>query len=91
MRAQHCNPEEAVAIHKEVKSLRSMGIHCCTFSLTPEPLDEPVRRLAAAVKAAGLCETAFTVMQHSGLLATSRGKDLNSPPLLPASAGTKIL
>ncbi len=59
-----------------------MGIHCCTFRLTDEPLDEPVRLLKAATKAAGLGEDEFIVMQHGGLLATAGGKDAAVPPLL---------
>ena len=31
MKPQHINPEEAVIIHKEVKSKRSVGIHWGTF------------------------------------------------------------
>eukprot|EP00878_Enallax_costatus_P036449 GHUV01040936.1.p2 GENE.GHUV01040936.1~~GHUV01040936.1.p2 ORF type:complete len:106 (+),score=17.63 GHUV01040936.1:425-742(+) len=34
MRAQHIGPDEAVTVHKEVRSWRSIGIHCCTFCLT---------------------------------------------------------
>jgi hypothetical protein len=34
MKPQHTNPEDAVQIHRDVRSKRSMGIHCCTFFLT---------------------------------------------------------
>lgn len=34
MRPQHIGPDEAVLVHKEVGSKRSIGIHCCTFALT---------------------------------------------------------
>ena len=67
---------------QDVGSQRSMGIHCCTFRLTDEPLDEPVRLLKAAVKAAALKGDEFIVMQHGGLLATAEGQDAAVPPLL---------
>lgn len=34
MGPQHIGPEEAVQIHKEVRSRKSVGVHCCTFFLT---------------------------------------------------------
>lgn len=67
---------------QDVRSMRSLGIHCCTFCLTNEPLDEPLRRLKAAVKAAGLEQDAFVVMQHGSILATAGGKDAAKPQLL---------
>ena len=45
MKPQHTDPGEAVAIHQEVRSMRSVACHLATFSLTDEPMDEPVRRL----------------------------------------------
>lgn len=67
---------------QDVRSLRSLGIHCCTFCLTFEPLDEPVRLLRDAAKAAGLQQNEFVVMQHGGLLATAKGRDAAVPPVL---------
>ena len=67
---------------QDVKSRRSMGIHCCTFRLTDEPLDEPVRLLKAATEAAALERDEFVVMQHGGLLATAGGRDAAVPPVL---------
>lgn len=64
MRAQHVDPEEAVQIHRDVKSARSIGMHWGTFVLTLEDPAEPPRRLAAAVKAAGVKPDSFTAMQH---------------------------
>ena len=45
MKPQHTDPGEAVAIHQEVRSMRSVACHLATFALTDEPMDEPVRRL----------------------------------------------
>ena len=38
MKAFHCDPEEAVKIHQDVKSKRSVGIHWGTFAMTDEVL-----------------------------------------------------
>lgn len=64
MEAMHVNPEEAVRVHKDVRSRFSVGMHWGTFPLTDEPLDEPPRRLAAAAQAAHLAPGSFIVMQH---------------------------
>lgn len=34
MRPMHIGPEEAVAVHLDVRSKKSVGVHCCTFFLT---------------------------------------------------------
>ena len=44
MRPQHVNADEAVEIHRDVQSRHSIGIHCCTFCLSFEPMDLPPRR-----------------------------------------------
>ena len=48
MKNMHCNPEEAVQIHLDVRSKKSVGMHWGTFlNLTDEPLDEPPARFKA--------------------------------------------
>lgn len=64
MHALHVTPEEAVKIHQDVRSRRSVGIHWGTFELTDEPLDEPPKRLRAALARAGISAEEFFVMQH---------------------------
>lgn len=54
MREQHCDPEEAVQIHRDLGAARSLGGHWGTFQITDEPRNEPPLRLAAAVRAAGM-------------------------------------
>lgn len=64
MHAQHVDPEEAVRIFEDLHAKKAIGIHWGTFELTDEPLDEPPRRLADAVRHAGLPADAFTVLEH---------------------------
>lgn len=64
MQPMHVNPEEAVQIHCDVGSRQSYAMHWGTFRLTLEPLDEPPRRLRAALDAAGLVPETFQVLQH---------------------------
>ncbi len=46
MKDVHCNPEEAVKIHKDLRSKRSCAIHWGTFPLTAEDPIEPAFELA---------------------------------------------
>eukprot|EP00877_Chromochloris_zofingiensis_P006620 jgi/Chrzof1/2210/Cz11g06150.t1 len=85
MKPQHTNPEDAIQIHKDVKSQRSIGIHCCTFFLTLEPLDEPPRRLAAGLATLGMDPQEFVTLQHGALIQTVNGVTLNQPLLLGGS------
>ncbi|MFP5384078.1 MAG: MBL fold metallo-hydrolase [Gammaproteobacteria bacterium] len=64
MNAVHVNPEDAVRIHRDVQSRRSIGMHWGTFILTDEPVDEPPHRLARALVEQGVDPQAFTVMRH---------------------------
>ena len=62
MKDQHIDPREAVQIHQDLKAKRSVGIHWGTFALTDEPLDQPPKDLAAALREKGLAQDTFTVM-----------------------------
>ncbi len=57
----HVTPEEAVRIHQDIGARQSMGIHWGTFILTAEEIDEPPRRLAAALEQVGLAAEDFAV------------------------------
>ena len=41
MKTHHMNPEEALQVHIDIRSKKSVAIHWGTFILTDEPLDEP--------------------------------------------------
>ncbi|MFP5307908.1 MAG: MBL fold metallo-hydrolase [Gammaproteobacteria bacterium] len=64
MHAMHVCPEEAVKIHRDVGSRRSVAMHWGTFRLTEEPLDEPPHRLRRALDEAGVAHDDFWVLQH---------------------------
>jgi L-ascorbate metabolism protein UlaG (beta-lactamase superfamily) len=64
MARHHVNPEESVQIHKDIGSRKSVAIHWGTFILTDEPLDEPPKRLAAALQQNKIPIDDFLVLQH---------------------------
>jgi L-ascorbate metabolism protein UlaG (beta-lactamase superfamily) len=64
MRHHHVNPEEALQIHVDIGSKKSVAIHWGTFILTDEPLDEPPRRLAKALQENKISQEDFLVLQH---------------------------
>ena len=69
MKEQHCDPDEAVAIFKALGAERAIACHWATFQLTTEPYDEPPRRLAQALKKAGLAPELFVAPPPGGVLA----------------------
>lgn len=69
MAAQHCNPEEAVRIHRVLEARRSVGMHWGTFPLTDEGWDEPVEALGVALAGAGLEPETFLALGPGGRLA----------------------
>ncbi|MEP7070901.1 MAG: MBL fold metallo-hydrolase [Verrucomicrobiota bacterium] len=55
-REVHMNPEEAVKAFKELRARKLIPMHYGSFRLGYEPLDEPLARLLACAKAAGIAE-----------------------------------
>jgi N-acyl-phosphatidylethanolamine-hydrolysing phospholipase D len=64
MRAQHCDPEEAVQIMRDVRAKEAMGVHWGTFIVTDEPLDEPPKRLAQVLAAQNVPTAQFRAWAH---------------------------
>ncbi|MBI4083580.1 MAG: MBL fold metallo-hydrolase [Candidatus Lambdaproteobacteria bacterium] len=64
MRAMHVDPAEAVQVHQDLAARHSVAMHWGTFRLTDEPLDEPPRLLAEALRAKGIPAERFLVMRH---------------------------
>ena len=64
MKPYHVNPEEAVLIHRDIRSRYSVGMHWGTFILTDEPLNEPPIKLAAALRRHNIQATEFEIYRH---------------------------
>ena len=59
----HCNPEDAVEVHSDIKSKRSVGMHYLTFILTDEPTLEPIQRLQQAMAIKNLPFSSFNCIK----------------------------
>ena len=66
MSEQHCNPEEAVRIHRKVGATRSIGVHWGTFQLTDEGIDAPAIALKSALAQSGVPIQAFRALEPGG-------------------------
>jgi len=60
MANHHVDPSEAVQIHRDLHAAQSLAVHWGTFVLA----DEPPRKLAEALSAAGVRHDAFWVFRH---------------------------
>ncbi len=58
----HINPYKAAAIHEEVGSLLSIGMHWKTFRLSSEGLEQPPYDLKCALEKRGICPKTFRVL-----------------------------
>ena len=57
----HVDPHQAVRMHRELRSRRSVAIHFGTFQLTDEGMEEPIHELERARAEQGVEEAAFRV------------------------------
>lgn len=64
METSHVNPEEAVLIHKDLKSKKSVGVHWGTFPLGFEPWYQPKIDLDSAKAKHKLDDEEFIVLGH---------------------------
>lgn len=72
MQPIHADPDEAVQIHQDVQSPKSIGMHFGTFPLADEGMEEPKADLAKARKKYGLADDAFITLEE--------GKRFTFPP-----------
>jgi L-ascorbate metabolism protein UlaG (beta-lactamase superfamily) len=63
MQANHMNPEEAVRVFETLKPKTALAMHWGTFQLTFESIDDPPRRLAAALRARGIGAERFVTTE----------------------------
>jgi L-ascorbate metabolism protein UlaG (beta-lactamase superfamily) len=61
MKMQHIDEDEAVRIHLDVKSRRSIGVHWGTFRLCDDPVEAPLEGLPKAREEHGVAADAFTL------------------------------
>lgn len=64
MAPMHVCPEDALRIFQDINTRYAVAMHWGTFRLTNEPMDEPPKRLAAALKSSDIEPERFFVMQH---------------------------
>jgi L-ascorbate metabolism protein UlaG (beta-lactamase superfamily) len=62
MKAVHMNPAEAVQAHLDLEATQSIAMHFGTFQLTTEGIDEPLRALDEARRAANVVPARFRVL-----------------------------
>lgn len=62
MQPVHVNPEEAVWVHKDVRSRLSIASHWGTFRLSAERVDEPLIELEKAIANQNLADGEFITM-----------------------------
>ena len=62
MKYDHVHPGEAVEIHKDIQSNKSMGIHWGTFKLTTENYLEPPSLLTTFLNQSELDNKAFVAI-----------------------------
>lgn len=80
MRINHLDPDEAVAVHKDLAARFSVGMHWGTFpGLTDEPLDEPPKRLAQALAREQISSERFFLMQHGETRLLERDSEASLP------------
>jgi L-ascorbate metabolism protein UlaG (beta-lactamase superfamily) len=63
MSGNHMDPEEAVAVFRQLDPRTALGVHWGTFQLTFEGIGDPPRRLAGALRAAGLPPERFVAAE----------------------------
>ena len=64
----HVDPREALEIHLDVKSERSVGIHWGTFVLTTEPVSEPPKKLRNVMDDKGIDPIEFISPVHGKIM-----------------------
>ncbi|KAI9026800.1 beta-lactamase superfamily domain-containing protein, partial [Hyaloraphidium curvatum] len=64
----HLDPRDAVDVHRDVRSKKSVGMHWGTFILTDEPVMEPPIRLAEEAAKGGLGKDEFVVVDIGATL-----------------------
>ena len=73
MSSFHANPDDAVEMHVDVRSKRSIGMHWGAFMLTDEPVEEPPEALRTAAVRANLGTDEFVAVVAGTLIRAGAG------------------
>lgn len=74
MRPVHCDPEEAIAVGRDVRATTLVAMHWGTIVLTDEPPFEPPGRFRAAASRAGIPDSDVWVMRIGETRITSANR-----------------
>jgi len=66
MNGQHCNPAEAVQIHRDLGARMSVAMHWGTFQLTDEGRSDPPEALVAALATTATPTGDFRILEPGG-------------------------
>jgi N-acyl-phosphatidylethanolamine-hydrolysing phospholipase D len=80
----HANPYEAVQIHKDLRSLKSVAIHWGSFPLGEEDMKDPPKQLKMALEKENIEETEFFALEHG---ATIEANEIEADEIPVASRG----
>lgn len=77
MKDAHVEPKEALRIHRDLRSNRSVAIHWGSFQLSEELLDAPPRDLKHAIRedehhSEDHIPVDFSVLNHGGTMTVKR-------------------
>ncbi|AHF93795.1 beta-lactamase [Opitutaceae bacterium TAV5] len=80
MSVHHCDPADAVRIHRELGARQSVAMHWGTFQLTDEGREAPPQELAAALAEAGEPAERFVTLTPGGSVDCRSGGFSANPP-----------
>lgn len=87
MKSVHCNPEEAVMIHGDLRAKQSMAIHWGTFPMTDEDKIEPALELARVRDLRSVPAQSFFSMAHGETLIAGEEPKFDMASLYPSIYG----
>ena len=79
MHPQHCNPAEAVQIHRDLHARQSIAMHWGCFPLADEAREAPALALATALCAAGIPPKSFLTLTPGHLHPLVHNTSIASP------------
>jgi L-ascorbate metabolism protein UlaG (beta-lactamase superfamily) len=75
----HVDPAQAVKIHEDVQSKKTIAMHWGVFGLADEDMDEPPKLLKEARDSVGIEENEFFVMRHGQMINLNEEIEIKDP------------